>query len=88
MDDGSAGPEARLRDAAEGLSALGRLAQHLPDLLRNAEVVSTMLSEGGLKLHPDTVRRIADAQAARTRNMRIAVWIAVGALGLLAFAAL
>ena len=27
------GPEARLRDAAEGIGALGRLAQNLPDLL-------------------------------------------------------
>jgi len=78
------GPEARLRDAAEGLNALGHLARNLPDLLRNAETVSAMLAEGGLKLHPETVRRIAEAQAARTRNMRIAVWIAVGALGLLA----
>jgi ubiquinone biosynthesis protein len=78
------GPEARLRDAAEGLNALGHLARNLPDLLRNAETVSAMLAEGGLKLHPETVRRIAEAQAARTRNMRIAMWAAVGVLGLLA----
>jgi len=81
------GPEARLRDAAEGLNALGHLARNLPDLLRNAETVSAMLAEGGLKLHPETVRRIAEAQAARTRNIRVAVWIAAGALGLLAIAA-
>ena len=78
------GPEARLRDAAEGLNALGHLARNLPDLLRNAETVSAMLAEGGLKLHPDTVLRIAEAQAARTRNVRIAIWIAAGALGVLA----
>ncbi len=78
------GPEARLRDAAEGLNAIGHLARNLPDLLRNAETVSAMLAGGGLKLHPETVRRIAEAQAARTRNMRIAMWVAVGALGLLA----
>ena len=52
------GPEARLRDAAEGMSALGRLARELPQLLRNAEIVSAMLAEGGLRLHPDTARQI------------------------------
>ena len=78
------GPEARLRDAAEGLNALGHLARNLPDLLRNAETISAMLAEGGLKLHPETVRRIAEAQAARTRNLRVAIWIAASAVGLLA----
>jgi ubiquinone biosynthesis protein len=78
------GPEARLRGAAEGIGALGRLAQNLPDLLRNAEVVSEMLADGGMRLHPDTVRAIADAQAQRTRHVRVAIWIAAGALGVLA----
>ncbi|HEV2562862.1 MAG TPA: 2-polyprenylphenol 6-hydroxylase [Rhizomicrobium sp.] len=82
------GPEARLRDAAEGISALGRVAQNLPELLRNAEVVSTMLAEGGLKLHPDTVRQIAEMQAARTRYTRVAILIAAGALGVLVFGGL
>lgn len=78
------GPEARLREAAEGLNALGHIARHLPELVRNAEAVSAMLADGGLKLHPETVRRIGEAQAARTRNVRIAIWVAVGVLGLLA----
>lgn len=78
------GPEARLREAAEGLGALGHLARNLPELLRNAEIVSAMLADGGLRLHPDTVRQIADSQTARTRHVRIAVWIGVGALGILA----
>jgi ubiquinone biosynthesis protein len=81
------GPEARLRDMGEGVSALGRLARDLPQLLRNAEAVSSMLANGGLKLHPDTARQIAEAQAARTRHVRIAMWItAVSALGILAVA--
>jgi len=83
------GPEARLRDVGEGVGALGRLARDLPQLLRNAEVVSAMLASGGMRLHPDTVRQIADAQAARTRYVRVAVWIAAGAaLGLLAIGVL
>ena len=77
-------PEARLRDVGEGVNALGRLAQNLPQLLRNAETMSQMLSEGGLRLHPDGVRQLAIAQLARTRHIRVAIWIAAGALGLLA----
>lgn len=78
------GPEARLRDAAEGITALGRLAREFPHLLRNAEIVSTMLADGGLRLHPDSTRQIAQAQVARTRHVRIALWIAAGALAVLA----
>jgi ubiquinone biosynthesis protein len=79
------GPEARLRDMGEGVTALGRLARDLPQLLRNAETISSMLADGGLRLHPDTTREIADAQIARTRHVRIALWItAASALGILA----
>ncbi len=55
------GPEARLREVGDGVSALGRLARDLPQLLRNAENISTMLADGGLRLHPDTTRAIADS---------------------------
>jgi ubiquinone biosynthesis protein len=78
------GPEARLREMGDGVNALGRLARDLPQLLRNAEIVSTMLADGGMRLHPDTVRQIADAQAQRTRHVRAAIWIAAVALGMLA----
>jgi ubiquinone biosynthesis protein len=79
------GPEARLRDMGEGVSALGRLARDLPQLLRNAESISGMIADGGLRLHPDTTREIAEAQIARTRHVRIALWItAAGVLGVLA----
>ena len=79
------GPEARLRDMGEGVSALGRLARDLPQLLRNAETISAMLADGGLRLHPDTTRAIAEAQSAHERQARIALWIAaLSALGILA----
>ncbi len=79
------GPEARLREVGDGVSALGRLARDLPQLLRNAEGISQMLADGGLRLHPDTTRQIAEAQIARTRHVRIALWItAASALGVLA----
>jgi ubiquinone biosynthesis protein len=78
------GPEARLREAADGMSALGRVAQNLPQLLKNAEIVSAMLADGGVRLHPDSIQLIAAAQVSRTRHVRVAIWIAAGALGLLA----
>ncbi|MBV8799560.1 MAG: 2-polyprenylphenol 6-hydroxylase [Alphaproteobacteria bacterium] len=81
----SVGPEARLRDAAEGLEALSRAAQHLPRLVRDAEAVSQMLAEGGLRLHPDTMRHFADVQIRRAKHIRVAIWIAAAALAVLAF---
>jgi ubiquinone biosynthesis protein len=78
------GPEARLRDVSEGVSAIAHVAQNLPQLLRNAEIISAMLAGGGLRLHPDTAREIAEAQLARTRHTRVALWIAAGALALIA----
>jgi ubiquinone biosynthesis protein len=79
------GPEARIRDVTESVTALGRMAQNLPQFLKNAEVISAMLADGGLRLHPDTAREIAEAQLSRTRHTRIALWIAAGALVVLAF---
>ncbi|MBI1330078.1 MAG: 2-polyprenylphenol 6-hydroxylase [Alphaproteobacteria bacterium] len=82
------GPEARLRDMGEGVNALGRLARDLPQLLKNAEIVSAMLAQGGMRLHPDTIQQIAAAQTARTRHVRVAIWIAAAALGFLAWGVL
>ena len=82
------GPEGRLRDAADGMSAFGRVAQNLPQLLRNAEIISAMLADGGVKLHPESALLIAETQVARTRHVRIAIWISAGALGALALAML
>jgi ubiquinone biosynthesis protein len=78
------GPEARLREAAEGLSSLGRLAQNFPQVLRDTEIIAGQLADGGLRLHPDSVRAIALAQTKRTRHVRVALWIAAGALGIIA----
>ena len=50
------GPEARMRDTArELLSGLERL----PRLVANVEKTAIMIAEGGLKLHPDSVRALA-----------------------------
>ncbi len=80
------GPEARLRDAAGGVSALGKLAHTLPQFIRNAEQVSTMLADGGLRLHPDTTAELARLQAERNRGQRYAIWLGAGALVVIAAA--
>jgi ubiquinone biosynthesis protein len=78
------GPEARLRDAAGSLSSLGRLVEHIPQLLRDTEILGSHLAQGGLKLHPDSVRAIAAAQLRRTAHVRVAIWIAAaGTIGIL-----
>ena len=79
------GPEARIRDAAEGIGNLVKLAQNLPELLRDTEVIAAQLAEGGLRLHPDSVAAVAAAQVKRTRHVRVALWLTAGALGILAF---
>jgi hypothetical protein len=43
-----------------------------------------MLAEGGLKLHPDSARQIAEAQGKRLRYAYGALWVSAGALGLVA----
>lgn len=78
------GPEARVVEAA---SALAGIAGRLPQLLRDAETLSAQLAEGGLRLHPDTVRALAATELAQTRESLRPVWWAVGlatVLGLVA----
>jgi ubiquinone biosynthesis protein len=78
------GPEARLREATTGLTNLGRLVEHIPQLLRDSELIAGQLAEGGLRLHPDSVREIAAERVKRARPVRVALWIAAGALGIIA----
>jgi ubiquinone biosynthesis protein len=81
------GPEARIRDAAEGLTNIGRLAQNIPQLLRDTELIAAQLADGGLRLHPASVREIALLQSRRSRPARIVLAVAAaaaGAVGLLA----
>jgi ubiquinone biosynthesis protein len=72
-------PQARLRDVAEGISALGHAAQQLPAFVRNTELISLMLTEGGVRLHPDTARQLAEAQLHQTRFSRASLWLVAAA---------
>jgi len=77
------GPEARLATAAKGFSALGKLAEDLPQLVKNAEDLSRMVAEGGVRLHPDTAFLIAAEQERRARPGRIAIVAMIGLVFLL-----
>ncbi len=82
------GAEGRLQDAARGAERMGRLMGDLPDLLETAEraarIVGGSVQEGGLKLHPDTARAIAEAQADADRWPKAAMWIGAAALAVIA----
>ncbi len=67
------GPEAALTRAGETFGALGKLAQDLPQLVKNAEEFSQMVAEGGVRLHPDTAIQIAAEQERRSRPTRVAL---------------
>ncbi|MCE9524099.1 MAG: 2-polyprenylphenol 6-hydroxylase [Alphaproteobacteria bacterium] len=82
------GPQARLNQAAEGMSTIGRAIAALPEVLRNAEQIGAMLSTNGIKLHPETAQAIAAAETKRTAHVRVAVWIGALALAVLAVAQL
>ena len=76
----SVGPEAALTRAGETFSALGKLAQDLPQLVKNAEGLSQMVAEGGVRLHPDTARQIAAEQERRSRPSRIALIVVLSVI--------
>ena len=80
------GPQARLNQAAEGMSTLGRAIAALPEVLKNAEQAAAHLTTNGLRLHPDSTDAIAKAQSARTQHVRVAIWIGALALAALAVA--
>jgi len=73
------GPEAR---AARASADVLRGIERLPSLVRAADRMLEHLDEGGLKLHPETVRRMAREQA-RARRSAWPIWAALIA-GLLA----
>lgn len=82
-------PEARLEEAAAGALQLGRMMSHLPEVLDRAERTARLLAENvdedGVRIHPSSAERIAEAQERRERRSPL-VWLAIGALGALLLA--
>lgn len=76
------GPEAQVIDA---LTAAGTTLRRLPALVREAERVTGALASGGLKLHPDTVRAFAERNRTGRFGDRLALWLIVILLAVIAF---
>ena len=83
------GPEARIEEAAAGAMQLGRMMSHLPEVLDRAERTARLLAESvdeeGVRIHPTSAERIANAQERRGRGSPL-IWLAIGALGALLIA--
>ena len=70
------GPEARVRDAVEGVTgAIGRL----PRLLDGLEESAAMVAEGRVRLHPDTIRSLRGGTERRT-PMTLYLWLIIAVL--------
>ena len=71
------GPEARLR---QGLETVAQAVTQLPRLIVGLDRVSTDLAEGGLKLHPDSLRELTEALRRRGGVALWLPWLLVAAL--------
>ncbi|MBW7852341.1 MAG: 2-polyprenylphenol 6-hydroxylase [Rhodospirillales bacterium] len=70
------GPEARVRNA---VSTLGETLERLPRVLAESEKALTWIAEGGLRLHPDSVKHLA-AEQRRPGLATILPWIITAVL--------
>lgn len=69
------GPEARIANAA---AAIAGIAVRLPSLVRDLEQTANLLAEGGgMKLHPESLALLSQAQAAENRRQRRPLWAAL-----------
>ena len=85
------GPGGRIADAAQGVTAVGRLIGEVPELIDRAERLTRGFAEmarEGLRLDEETVRNIAREEARQGRVSRVAVWIAALSLLMLAIGSL
>ncbi len=80
----AAGPEAALRDAAEGAGAIGRFIAHMPEALRKAGQFMDAVGPDGLHLSPQAADMIARRQVKATRVGRAALWLGAIALAVIA----
>jgi ubiquinone biosynthesis protein len=69
------GPEARVADAA---GAVAGIIGRLPTLVRDLERAAFQLAEGGgMRLHPDSLALLAQAQALENKRQRRPLWLAL-----------
>jgi ubiquinone biosynthesis protein len=71
------GPEARLRQSVE---TAAQAVTQLPRLIVGLDRVSTDLAEGGLRLHPDSLRELTDALRRQRSAAELPLWILLAVL--------
>ena len=72
------GPAGRIEGAAEGASEIGRFLGNVPALLTRAGYVLDQLDDAtrdGLRLAPETVAAIGEAEARRNRRATLGIWV-------------
>jgi ubiquinone biosynthesis protein len=78
------GPAGKIEGAAEGASEIGRFIGNVPGLLTRAGYVLDQLDDAtrdGLRLAPETVAAIGEAEARRNRWMTVGIWVIAVLLG-------
>lgn len=74
------GPEAQVID---GVTALAGTLVRLPALIRNAERIGMQMSEHGVVLHPDSIKKLARALDRQLGGERALLWVIAALVGLL-----
>jgi ubiquinone biosynthesis protein len=72
------GPRRVACDLADLATRAGHLIADGPDLLKRAETIAADLaaaSDTGMKLAPETVEAIAEAEVRRTKGQEVALWV-------------
>jgi ubiquinone biosynthesis protein len=71
------GPEAI---AAERIASLLDTLERLPAVVRDAETALATIADGGLRLHPESLRVVLDGWSRRRARAVWALWAAVAAV--------
>ncbi|MDQ0512410.1 2-polyprenylphenol 6-hydroxylase [Ancylobacter amanitiformis] len=72
------GPAARLEEVADGVGALGRSLQALPELIAQGQRIAAQIdsaTRNGLALAPETMEAIGRAEGRGNRWMTLALWV-------------
>ena len=72
------GPVGRIEEVADGIGALGRSLQTLPELIAQGQRIATQLdasTRNGLALAPETMEAIGRAEGRGNRWMTVALWV-------------
>ncbi len=88
LDRAAFGTGRQAQDAGAGLGKVARAAFALPDLVSRSERALQgwrPTAERGLQLAPESIERIGNASARRSRPGHVALWVIAALLAVIAF---